>query len=415
MNKVFLLVLSLAIVVILSRFFISITGFSVGEADVSIMDKLQGKITTLVFRSAINISDLQNITTEFTNIGSLPMNARIEENIYYYNATKLDPVAYYYDSSVYLMPIMKRIYKTVFTPPYYGTYYIKVRVPYETKVTEMWGVFSVVYTAPPPQQIVVVVPPSISGEINYIEKEAKIPKIFLDYQKNYNLYPDQSLLISVNVNNVGNTNIHNLRLSTSTYNLITTEVNPKVVSSLGVNKSVIFLISLSIPKSITPSVYPLDFEAISDNAREIGSISLNVTSLNVSAKDEIYQTILNYDYLMNELEKSITEAVSEGLDVSIAQRSFESAKENLNNAKDYYNSGDYDNAKDKLDKVKKNFEDVVFQLAHAQLRFYVAPAFSPFLIVILAIIAAIMFLVFLKTRKKGEKRPKLLREVSEET
>jgi hypothetical protein len=415
MNKVLLAIISLLIILIFSNFIFKITGLSIGNVDVSIKEKLQGKITALVFKSVINISETQKITTEFTNIGSLPLTAKIEETIYFYNSTKLDPVAYYYDSSVQLMPGMKRIYKTVFAPPYYGTYYIKVRVPYDTKVTELWGVFSVVYYVSPPPPIIIVVPPTgEGGPITYITKEAGTPKLTAEYQKSYDLHPEQSILISINAKNMGGVSLFNLRLSTSTTSLISTEINPKVLSSLSPNASALFLISLSIPKDIPVDVYPLNFEILSDKIMEAGMISLNITSYEVSIKDEVYQTILNYEYLANELEKKISDAVSEGLDVSIAQRSFERAKTNMQRAKDYYISGDYEGARDKLDEVKKNFEDVVFQLAHAELKLYVAPAFSPFIIVILAIILAVIFLFILRIRKK-KKRPKLLREVSEET
>lgn len=413
MNKVFLAIISLLIILIFSNFIFNITGLSIGNVDIGIKERLQGKITALDFKSAINITDVQSITTEFTNIGSLPLTERIEETIYFYNETKLSPVAYYYDSSAYLIPGMKRIYKTVFVPPYYGTYYIKARVSYDTKVTELWGVFSVVYYLPPIQPIIVVVPPSGAGPITYITKEAGIPKLSVEYQKSYDLYPSQSLLISISAKNTGEISLYNLKLSTSTTSLIATEVNPKVLSSLRVNESAIFLISLTIPKDVPVGVYPFNFEIISDKVIEYGSISLNIVSKEIPIKDEVHQTILNYEYLVSELEKKISDAISEGLDITIAQRSFERAKLNLQRAKDYYNSEEYDKAKDKLDEVKRDFEDTVFQLANAQLRLYIAPAFSPFIIVILAILLAVIFLFYLKTRKK--KRPKLLGEVSEET
>jgi hypothetical protein len=386
----------------------------IGNVDVSIKEKLQGKITALDFKSAINITETQKITTEFTNIGSLPLTAKIEETIYFYNNTKLSPVAYYYDSSVNLLPGMKRIYRTVFTPPYYGSYYIKVRVPYDSKVTETWGVFSTVYYAPPIQPIIVVVPPTGGGPVTYITREAGTPKLSLEYKNSYDLYPGQSLLISISAKNTGEVSLYNLRLSTSTSSLIMTDINPKVLFDLKINESNIFLISLTIPKDIPIGSYPLSFELISDKTREQGSINLNVTSYEIPIKDEVYQTILNYEYLANELEKKISDAISEGSDIEIAQRNFERAKTNLQRAKDYYNSEEYDKAKDKLDEVKKDFEDIVFQLAHAKLKLYIAPAFSPFIIVVLAILLAVIFLFFLKIRRK-EKRPKLLKEVSEET
>jgi len=415
MKSIFLLIASIVLILVFSNSIFNITGLVLGTADINITEKLQGRITALDFQSVINITDTQNITAEFTNIGSLPLTARIEETIYYYNNTKLDPVAYYYDSYVQLLPIMKRSYRTVFTPPYYGTYYIKARVPYETRVTERWGVFSVIYFVPPVSPIIIIVPSGTMGPISYVTKESGVPKLSAEYQKSYDLYPGQSLLISINAKNTGNITLNDLKLSTSLPSLITSDVNPKVLGDLKIGDSALFLISLNIPKDIPIGVYPLIFEIVSDKIMEPGTILLNITSKEVSIKDEVYQTLLNYEYLLNELEKKISDAIAEGLNITLAQASFDRAKEGVQRARDYYNSGEYEEARSKLDEIKKDFGDTVFQLAHAKLKLrVVAPAFSPFLIIFLAIIVAIIFLFYLRAKKK-KKRPKLLGEVSEGT
>jgi len=234
-----------------------------------------------------------------------------------------------------------------------------------------------------------------------------------EYQKNYDLNPGQSILISINANNTGEVSLLNLRFSTSTTSLIETEINPKTLMILRPNTSSLFLLSVTIPKDTPLGVYPLNFEIICDKTIETGTISLNITSVEISIKDDVYQTILNYDYLISELEKKISDAISEGIDVTNAERSLERAKLGIQIAKEHFYAGNYEDARDRLDEIKKDFEDVVFQLANAQLKFYAAPAFSPFLIIIIAILLAIIFL-YLRSRKK-EKRPRLLKEVGEET
>jgi hypothetical protein len=414
MNKVFLIIFSLIIVLIFINPVSKITGFILGQAEVSVKESLLGKITGLDFKYSLSISEIQNITAEFTNIGSLTLTSKIEITIYYYNETKLDPIAYYYDSYVQLKPGMKRSYKVAFTPPYYGNYYIKVRVPYDTKVTELWGSFSVTFVFPPVPPIIIIVPPSEPGAATYKIIEVGIPRLTAEYQKNYDLNPGQSILISINANNTGEVSLLNLRFSTSTTSLIETEVNPKTLMILRPNTSSLFLLSVTIPKDTPLGVYPLNFEIICDKTIETGTIFLNVTSVEISIRDEVYQTILNYDYLISELEKKISDAITEGVDVTIAERSFERAKLGLQIAKEYFDSGDYESARDRLDEIKKDFEDVVFQLANAQLKLYAAPAFSPFIIIIAAILIGVIFLVLLR-RKREKRRPKLLREVSEET
>lgn len=413
MNKVFLVIISIAMVLIFSSFFLKTTGLFV-NADVSIAEKLKGAITALNYKSTISITDFQNITVEFTNIGSLPMTAQIQETIYFYNNTRLNPVAYYYDSYVNLVPGMKRAFKTVFTPPYYGVYYIEARVPYETMVAESWGAFSVVYYVPTPPPIVIYVPPSNPGTITYVTNEVGTPGLSAEYQKDYNLNPGQSILIGVTAINTGEVWLNNLRFSLSGTDLITTDVNPKSLEMLSPNKSSIFLISLTVPNDTPAGVYPLDFEIVSDKATTSGTINLNVSSHEVSIKDEVYNTILNYEYFVDEIEKRMSDEVSEGLDVTAANTSFERAKAGLKEAKDYYDQGRYDDAKARLDEIKKDFEDTVFLLANAELNVQVAPAFSPFFIVIIAILLAVLFLFILRRRRK-EKKPKLLSEAGEET
>jgi len=414
MNKVFLIIFLLVIALIFINPVSKMTGFILGQAEVSIKESLLGKVTGLDYKYSINISEIQNITAEFTNIGSLPLTSKMEITIYYYNETKLDPVAYYYDSYVNLLPGMKRSYKVTFTPPYYGNYYIKVRVPYDTKVTELWGSFSVTFVFPPVPPIIIIVPPSGTGNITYKILEAGIPRLTAEYQNKYDLNPGQSILIPINANNTGEVSLLNLRFSTSTTSLIETDINPKTLMILRPGTSYLFLLSVTIPADTPIGVYPLNFEIICDKTVETGTISLNVTSVEVSIRDEVYQTILNYDYLVGELEKKISDAIAEGVDVTDAERSLERAKLGLQVAKDYFNSGDYESARNRLDEVKKDFEDVVFQIANAQLKLYAAPAFSPFIIVIVAIIIGLIFLVVLR-RRKEKRRPKLLREVSEET
>jgi hypothetical protein len=413
MNKNFLIMFSLLIALIVSGPLSRMTGFVIGGADVSVQETVSGKITGLNYKSNLNVSEIQNITAEFTDTGSVPVTSRIELTLYFYNSTRLDPIAYYYDSYVNLLPGEKRSFSVSLMPPSYGTYYIKVRVPYETKVTELWGVFSVsvIYVTPPP---IVVIMPQEQGTITFNTQGGGIARLTSEYQKNYDLNPGQSVLISVNAINTGDVALNNLRFSTSTSNLITTEVNPKLLANLDANSSNFFLISLTLPKDIPLGNYPLNFEIMSDRAVERGTINLNVTSAELSIKDDVNRTILNYEYLVSDLEKKMADAISEGLDVTEAQRSLDLAKEGLQRAKEYFLSGDYQAAKDRLDEIKKNFEDVVFQLANARLNLYVTPAFSPLIILLFAILVGIFFFLLLRRRRK-DRRPKLLREVGEET
>ncbi|MEM7821822.1 MAG: hypothetical protein QXX38_03375, partial [Candidatus Aenigmatarchaeota archaeon] len=71
-------------------------------------------------------------------------------------------------------------------------------------------------------------------------------------------------------------------------------------------------------------------------------------------------------------------------------------------------------AKNELEKVRKNLEDAVFQLASITLYLYRPPAFFPWLILfaIIVIIGIIVILIYYK--KKKERRPRLLRALGTE-
>ncbi|MFH1228928.1 MAG: hypothetical protein V1678_00700 [Candidatus Aenigmatarchaeota archaeon] len=413
MDKVFLASISLILLFIISGIALKTTGFVIGDAEVGIKETVLGKITGVDYKSAISVSEIQNITAEFTNIGSVPITSRTEITIYFYNSTRLEPIANYYDSYVILQPGQKRVFKASFMSPYYGTYYVKIKVPYETKVTEVWGVFSMTYIVPIPAPIIIVVPPMGEGTWIY-EKGPGIPMLTADFQKNYDLTSGQTVLININANNTGEVPLSSLRLSTSTTNLIITDVNPKVLNSLDPGESTVFLVSVEMPKDMPPGIYPLGFEILSDKARTSGSISLNITSAEKSIKDDVYNTILNYEYLINDLESKILDADSKGQDVTLAQKSFDSARKGLDRAKEYYDSGGYEEARDKLDEVRQDIEDVVFQLANSELNLYVTPAFSPFILLIILIVLGIIFFIILR-RRRSDRKPRLLREASLET
>jgi hypothetical protein len=412
MNRVFLLSAVLILFFVFSGMTVSITGMIIGDAEVGIKETLLGKITGLDYKYNLNITELQNITAEFTNVGSVPFTSRIEITIYFYNNTKLEPIAYYYDSYKNLLPIQKGIFKVSLLPPYYGTYYIKIRVPYETKVAETWGVFSVSYVVPQPEPIIVVVPPG-DGTWTY-ERGPGISRLTASYQRNYSFNPGQTVMININATNTGETSLSSIRLSTSSSNAMTTDVNPKVFVGLAPEESTMFLVSLTMPKEMEPGLYPLGFELISDKARESGSIMLNITNAEISIKEDVFNTILNYQYLLGDLEGKISDADSKGLDVSQANISFNRAQRGLQSAREYYNSGKYQEARDELDGVRQDLEDVVFQLANAALNLYVTPAFSPFILVIIMIFLGILFFILLRRRKR-DRKPRLLREASSET
>lgn len=425
MRRFFLIIISVLLVIsfaFLYRFLPGvITGLMVGgKTTVGVVEKLKGQITALVFQENIDLGEIQKITIELSNVGSVSFIGRIEVRIYWNNETgKLQEMAYYYDSQAELNPSMKRIYGVSFLPPNPGLYYIKVRVPYDTKVIERWGAFLVIYTPPPPPvQIIYPSPPPVTYLPPVVE-EIGIPKLSLEYPKTIRITQGETKLFSILVKNIGEVSLNNLRLSISTTNLIKIEINPKQVFSLPKNESAIFLISIQVPETTPEGKYPFDFEVLSEKIKEGANIELEIVSILPPLKEEVYQTILNYEYIILEIQNEIDSAALRGIDIRIPLNTLNKARISLETARKYYEQEKYEDTKKELEETKKYLEDAVFQLASVSIIVYL-PAFAPLFIVLIAIIIAIVFLILLVILRKGKekkkkKRPKLLKAIETET
>lgn len=280
MSKIFLII----ILLLISIFFLSyggITGFN--AVDVSIKEKTQGAIL-LDYNYNVNLTSAQSITAEFVNTGTSNYTARIEITVYMYNNTtgNLQELANYYDSYFFLLPGGRKSFKTVFLPNRIGAYYIKVKVPYDLKIAELWGSFFVTFYYPYEQPAVITVPPSL---VIPSQIQTGIAGLNLIYKDKIDLYPGQKTLIDITVNNTGTINLHNLKFYSTTTGYISFEVNPKEIYELENKEYNIFLVSLELSKDIPAGEYDFFFEVLGLEARKTGNIKLNVTSVVKPIKD----------------------------------------------------------------------------------------------------------------------------------
>ena len=378
-----------------------VTGFANLGVDVSLQEKLDGKLF-LSYEPSLELGGNQEIYVEFINIGSVPVTEKIEIKVYGYIDGTIEPIAYYYDSTVSLNPGMRRSYSTFFVPPSAGGYYIQAKSTYNTKVVEVWGAFYVYY---PPY----VIPPAPVSPVPAVPA----PELNLTYLEKVTILKGGSIIVPVTVKNIGGANAYNLRFYVSTSNLINFDVNPKQVSNLLPTQSTAFLVLIDIPSNVSDGKYPFDFEVISDKKRERGSIEIEVVSELVSEEEAIYQKILNYEFLIAEIEHEISLAASNGIDVSLANQSLNNAKANLETARDFFNLRKFVDAKDALKNVEKNLSDAVFQLANANLYIYRPSAFAPFWILIIILLMAAAASGYYYYKKRKRRKPRLLRNIGE--
>ena len=374
-----------------------ITGFNM--VSLSVASKLGGEIISFDYEPNVNVTQVQTIFTEFANTGTEMYALKIEEFVYFYD-NGLQEIAYYYDSTVDLYPGMRRQFETKFIPLEMGVYYIKLRISLGTKKMEAWGSFYATYPgyAPPP-----------SGEYQPITVYKEVqPSITLEYSDSVDAYPGRSVLTNMRVKNTGNATIHEVKLHLSTTNLLDIDLNPKESYYLEPGETLTFLMDIFANNNISIGEYPIDFELVTRELKKTGTITVNVKPYNMSLEEEARRTIQNYEYLINELQREIIEATAKDLNVTSAQVELDQAREKLQEAKDYYDAKEYENAMRVLEDIKDTIKDVALKLSQAAFTVFVAPAFSPYWILIIAILMAIIFLLFFK-RKKRENKPKLLR------
>ncbi|MEM5794212.1 MAG: NEW3 domain-containing protein [Candidatus Aenigmatarchaeota archaeon] len=416
--KKFLYLFIISIVAILIFNFISnffslrITGFVGANFSVNISEVLKGELL-ISYKEELNWGEFQNITVDFLNTGSVPFQEKIEVRIYYNYGGKLQPLAYYYDSIVTLKPGERRSYRVNYLPPTIGTYYIKVRVPYDGKTVETWKAFIVIYIPPPPPVQIITLPPEVPAPPVEVVETGK-PGMEIDYPEKITIAQGESKLFSVIVKNTGQVSLRNMRLAISLPSSFSIEVNPKEIFKVIPNETAVFLVYLTIPNQTLPGIYPLDFEVITDKIKEGRRISVEVVSGLPDIEKEVKETIQYYEYLISEIQNQIDAAFLKGIDVSKAQESLDKAKIALEEAKTYYNLGKYLDAKKKLDEVKDHLQETVFQLSLALIPvYYPAFPFLPLILLLIIILAIILALILSRRRKKKEelKRPKLLRGI----
>jgi hypothetical protein len=410
MRKAYLaIILLLLIAIFLARDFLSTVGFGLlSMLNVSIQEKISGKLL-LSYQPSIEIGNQQNIYTEFINTGTSQVTEKIEVRVYGYVNGTLKPLAYYYDISVPLEPGMRRGFKSVFVPPDTGLYYIQAKSSYDTKVVEVWGAFSVYYPQAQVIPVYVPAPPAAAPPAAVVGA----PELALEYPDFVKFYVGEKKLINISVKNVGTAAAHNLKLYISTSSLIDISIYPKQLSALNPNETLIFVISIGIPSTMQEGIYPLEFEVMNDEGiKKSGEIYLQVTSVPPPEEEEISQKILNYEFLISEIQQQINSAFLQGYDVSLANKTLSLAKTSLGNAKDYLKSNKIKDAKKELVEVENKIQEAALQLASATLYLYKPPAILWWLIllIILAIALAILAYWYWKRRNR---RPKLLQRVEE--
>lgn len=368
------------------------------------------EVTRFNYSSLANISTPYPIFVEVLNDGEDSYIVKIEEYIYLYNESslKLEEVAYYHDSETEISPNSSRLFETNFVTDRVAYYYIKLKVTYGNRRLEEWGTFYSWYPYPTP-----VLPATEFPTIIYIDKA---PAISIDYAENVSLYPGESTMTKFILRNIGNATLHEVKLHLSASSMLNVELDPRESYYLDSNKTMVFFIDIFAPNNIPISEYPIYFELMSREIKETGNITVNILDHTIPIEEEISSQILNYDYLLAQLEREIFEASENGANVTLAEIDMESAKEKMQKVKEFYDAGEYNETDAYFNEIKNLIKESTLKMMQSSKMTFPGPSMTPVWAGLIIVVIAV-FLFLAKSgkniKKRLSKRPKLLKSSEE--
>lgn len=406
----FIVVFLSAILVIL--IFSRITGHLTYSAfNVSVAERKEAKIL-LNYRHLIDISEKQNISAEFVNLGSVTIEEEMFIRIYYYNQS-LRPIGEYLDSLRILKPGERVSFRIVFVPDNVGTYYIQARGRYNGRTTETWGRFDVViyplysYEVQPPKQVEKKEP-----FIVYLSP----PKLEIFLNETHRAYVGGEILIPLLVRNSGEREVFDLRFYISYPSGLEVSFFPPYVKLLEPNQTVAVLLKVFVPSSFLEGLYQLNLEAVSNETRVSRIINLNVTKMIPDLSEEYKEKILSLEILLSEIKKRIISLELRGYDVRLLSEKIALAEENLKNALSFIESLDWENSSKLIFSTTQIISEILLEIESMMLltpKAYPRHFFVGLIVLVLTSFLVLLVLIYWKKRR--ERRPKLLRGIESET
>ncbi len=391
---IFLIVILLvSFLIILPRF----TGHAIVSVEVTPHKDVK---VALNFERMINYSQTQKIDLMIMNSGNLELDESTTISIYKLERT-LVKVAEYQKPSSHLKPREMSYFSVYFFPQKEGIYYIRVKTRFDGRTKEIWGAFWVII-------------PTIY-EYEFIREKApppspmRVARLEVEYEKNITMYQNETKLVSIILNNTGNTPLNNIKFYVSVDSDFEFEINPKVIFNLEENSSQIVLLTLNASK-VSPGNYPLEIEIISDLVKKRVEIDVNVLP-SVSPKpinvEELKQEILKYEYLIFQFESQITELSREGYNVSQVNLTLQRVKDEVEKARENLENKRYEDAIKNLNNARQLLEKLSFDLANLKMWVITAPSYINYWLILLVIIVLIL-ITYYQYRKRIQK-PKMLR------
>jgi len=374
----------------------SITGFipavSVGVTPTAAVQINLNHNSSIYYKQSINI------TAESLNIGSIPVDQRIEISI---RDTNLTYLATYLDGYATLQAGQARGFQVTYLPNTTGYHWVYVSVPFGYGEEHKWGIFYV----KPPDPIYVVVGGDEGGGRQTVLEQIKetgpfITDLEIEYQKEIVMLRKQSYVTYIILRNLGNVELENVSISLK-YVLPVVDLVPKKIETLPPGASTTMLLYLTVPKEFELGEYPIEFDVMIGN-RSTTQKTMTIEVRESNLREEAYRMLMNYMYISRVVEREMHLASLDGKNVSNVTIFIESAKYGIEEATDLFNKEDYQGTIDKLkNEVKPDLESAIRELAKLVSISIILPAFLTYILLIFALILVpLMVLLFWRFRKK---------------
>lgn len=427
-KEIFALIMAVIILAVIYFFRSEPTGFATAPTiDISVSEYFGGNITAFTYQNPLEIRDRQFIVSEFTNIGNVPYDAKIDVTVYSFNHS-LKQLAYFEDTPILLNPGMRRGFRNEFIAMETGDYYIKLRVSYQYKVMIAWGYFQVYLetespegngTTPEENYTIIYTYTRMPSDIlapgtNLVNAQ---PNISLEYVNKSVVKKGETILIPVKVVNNGDILLNNIRFYISSSEALFSDVNPKYASFITINDSFPFIITIRPDDNSTTGFFNVTFNVLSDEARGSGTVEVEVTESPISHKynrQELIDRITSYQYIITELESKIEELYSYGVDVREANSTLSYAKVAVDAALHQWENYEYEKCEQNLNIASKLLESAAMEIGNLSLRMYAAKPEFPYIIVLLIFLAIAVVIIYLYKRKKEAKPSFLIKSESSE-
>jgi ribosomal protein L19 len=357
----------------------------------SITKYTYARFTYIAYPTEVASGSPAVFSTILDNLGSVNITETITITV---KDSSLNTVATYTDNSATLAPLGMRNYSASWTATSGGTYWVIFSAAYnstESKTAEenrtfnVTGVTTTTLPGPSPWYPSPVTIPTIIPVIN----------MTLDYTNFLNLTLNESSLIPLYITNNGNTDLHNLSVHVQV-DTIQWEVRPNNLTVLPPGTTVIFFISVQIPERAEQHNYTMEFSVVSAELVKTGKVTITVHKVELCT--EVERAIRSYASLVDRIDVETTKAASQGRNVTLVLMHLSSARAEFDSSKDLYRKGKCDEARQKLENVKRYLEYAILELAQSiiptsPIIFYIA------VIILVAIIVAVI-IVLIKARAR---------------